>query len=496
MVNPDRETRFRQHQQRRSPVTKGAESLGEAVAAAWRTVHPQAETEYVYVFPDRQANVTKWYSPALFSYFPNPLNLDLYRISQDRVEKAGQNGKAVYNAKRDARRYGRGRAVVRTEHVSELVKPGYLNSDDRVIRVGGLDGVVSEIWKGGHSLEANIPIFRKMVYEGNERELFTEDGRPVLLHEQFGLNGILPSPLPEGATVQFFDGQGNSILEATALPIPKELVPTHEGFIGPEEKNNLDAVMIKAREKGGRILVVYKVGKEGIIDGFIQADPGVTDVYEVDEDKKTVKKLNGKQAPSISLPPVRPGNLQVVEMSIKGKIETFVRGETDAPEVLPGAAGVYGIDEIELGNSSAAEKLVPVHFRDDGAAHVNGSIILAWQREYKAGYSEYLKSLVPEAIHGVFGDEIKLYLRYIKSHGIIPEESAEERLRSEGKIQFLDYVRVNAIMPVQPVMIQLRRIETRQNGYHPEMSATIFPAPEQVPLVSQEGHQLLTTPEL
>lgn len=459
MINRERELRYLENQQRRHVVQKGAEKFGEVVATAWQTIHPPAGLEIGYAFPDRQGNVTKWYSPEFFSYFPNPFNLDLYKISQDRVEKAKQNGKAVYDPKRDSRRYRDGRVVVRTEHVSELVKPGYLNCEGRLIRVGVSDRFFSEILRGGQTLDKNVPTFRRMAYEGQEIDLLREGGNSILVHEQFGTNSLLPSPLPEGAVIKFFDAEDKYMLEVIVLPIHKEFLPAHVGLLGPAEKNRLDAVMTRARRKGGRILVVYKEGYEGVVNGFIQPDSGVTDVYEVEEDKRTVKTFNGQPALSKSLPATKPGNLQVVTMSYKGKIETLVRGEIDVPEILPGADGVYGVDVIELGNASAAEKLVPIHFRNDEANHVSGDRVLAWQEEYKAYYLEYLKSLVPKKVHGRLGDDIKEYQRYIKSQGIVPEESAEEWLRRERKTDFLDYVRANAIMPVQPFMIQLKEVE-------------------------------------
>lgn len=437
MIDREREIQSLEKQQRRHPIRRAADVVGEVFISARERALPPRYPEATYAFPDRQKNLTKYYSPDFFAPFPNPAGLNLYRIAQERVAKARQNGTAAYDAARDTRKYKSGRAIVRTEHAGDLAKPGFLNFDERSYRAAGFEVLFSEILKGGH-LEQDEPVFKHVAYGDSEPvELFREDGSSILLHELFGPQGPFPNPIPEGSVVRFFDGE--YVLEATVLPVGKE--KDEEGritdvdniipqlcLIGPAEKSNLDVVMTRARKRGGRILVVYKEGHEGLAGAFVQPDPGYTDVYELlDEDKKKVKRVNGQLPRSRSLPAIRPGNLQVVLMPIKGKIETTVRGETDAPSILLTATvAVYGIDVVEKGTGTASERLVPIRFKKDRVyegEQVDPNTLLAWQKRGKENRHDPLF------------------------------------------LQFLDYVRANAIMPVQPVMISVRRkIEFSHNG--------------------------------
>ncbi len=300
-----------------------------------------------------------------------------------------------------------GGVIILTDHARDFAMPGFLDYDEDAQLITGSETLVAAILENGDGLDP----YTHVRYNRQQVPLFRRDGSTLPLHQIFD---TMPNPVPPKTSFQFHNRR--YLLDAKVLPIPAKFTVPQLSLIGPAENNNLDRITRDARPDGGRIVVAFKKEHAGLANGFIRAK-GNDEVYELLEPgKKRAKRKNGNLVRRSSVEEVKPGQIQYVLIPINGDVEDYVRQNTariglDRPPMAKTIA-VFGIDVVESGRAGSEANLVPINFRQDLDSHVPGETILDW---------------------------------YSHDHN-----------------RYLQYVRENSIMPVQPVVIKVRR-NVREN---------------------------------
>lgn len=389
MLDRERINGYGEWSRHRFPLGKFSERAGDFVTKTRERLFGK-EVKAIYGIPVGQAHLTRYFTPEFFAALDIPAQLNLCAIAQNLVAKEKRNPGA---STRDSLRLNKGRVVIRTDHASDFAIPWLFNFDERATAITGSELLMARLLTGGVDVDQE---FTHLSYEDENIPLFLQEDRtPNLLHEIFDK---LPNPIPQGSVLTFTNGQ--YVLEATVLPIPENFVVPQLSFVGAKERSNLDRNLRRAKATGGRILVVFKDGQQGLVQGFAQADPASGfDIFElVDAEKRKVKNINGLPTDIKALPPTEPGRAQIVLLPIKGNIEGFIRGATDAiikgtpPPPIPNTHGVYGIDIVESGYSASQAGVVPVDFRHDGSNHEKAKTVLEWYKKDKPRYLEYVRN--------------------------------------------------------------------------------------------------------
>lgn len=385
-------------------VSKGNKSKFEEFLNQWAQ---RSRVEIVYCLPIAKHNLVKYFNKDFFVALPNPLSID----PEDLEETTWRLVSRLNRESSDPDRYKKaceftscGRVEIRADY-SYLFSHEYLNTDERTIAVVGTNFLMSTILRRFFDSSFKGIVFKHLRYQHEEDRVEVEI--PLVFN-------ALPNPLPSGSVLQFLSNE--YILEAKVMPIPENLSVPQLCLIGPQEYSYLPRLLADTQDLEKRLFVVFKEGHEGLIDGLIQQSSGLDVINLIEEE--LVDRVNGELSEwgSLDWYPPRKGIVQMVTMPIGGQIEKFIRSGVDglhAESICNWLdyffrerliSTVLGIDVIETGKSSSEHSLVPINFRD---------------------------------------------LNFVKGEEIL-------KCYREARGRYLDYVRANAIMPVQPVAVQLK----------------------------------------